>query len=116
MNVIGSQPDGWWKDRTAAMRDFATVLDDHARGTEKDLTVVFDQDPGPLPETFHIKIVVARRRGPNAADYEIAQLVNNHADPNSLRVVTSDSRLCEQVVAMGATVVRSGRFREQLEP
>lgn len=97
------------------MRDFALALDEHARATDKQLIVVFDQDPGPLSEITHIDVLVARGRGPNAADHEIERLVNDDADPASLRVVTSDRRLIEQVTEMGATVVSSGRFRHELD-
>lgn len=116
MNVIGSRPDGWWNDRRAAMRDFAAAVDEHARATGKDLIVVFDQDPGSLSEIMHIEVVVAGQRGPNAADYEIERLVNDHADPASLRIVTSDRRLIERVTRTGATVVSSGGFRDELDP
>ena len=115
MNVIGSRPDGWWKDRRGAMRDFALAIDQQARATGKDMTVVFDQDPGPLPDTPHIEIVIARPPGPNAADYEIERLVNEDADPASLRVVTSDRRLIDEVRAAGAMVVSSSKFRDGLD-
>src|SRR3989337_2576165 len=97
------------------MRDFALALDEHARATDRDLIVVFDQDPGPLSETTHIEVVIARRSGPNAADHEIERLVNDDADPASLQVVTSDRRLIEQLTATGATVVSSGSFRDELD-
>jgi hypothetical protein len=44
MNVIGSRPDGWWKDRKRAMRDFAVAVNEHAQATTQAMTVVFDQD------------------------------------------------------------------------
>jgi predicted RNA-binding protein with PIN domain len=115
MNVIGSRPDGWWKDRMGAMRAFAVAIDEHARATGKSMTVVFDQDPSPLPETAHIEIVIARGGGPNAADYEIERLVDGDGDPASLRVVTSDRRLIDEVRAAGAMVVSSSRFRDELD-
>jgi predicted RNA-binding protein with PIN domain len=97
------------------MRDFAVAIDKHAGATQKEITVVFDQDPGPLPDTAHIEIVVAPSSGRNAADYEIERLVNEDADPASLRVVTSDRRLVDEVNAVGATVVSSSRFRDELD-
>jgi predicted RNA-binding protein with PIN domain len=115
MNVIGSRADGWWNDPDKAMRDFARELDDHAGSTGKDITVVFDKDPGRLPETSHIDVVIARRRGPNAADYEIEQLVAGDEDPQRVWVVTSDRRLIDKVRATGAKVVSSGTFRRELD-
>ncbi len=115
MNVIGSRPDGWWKDRKTAMRSFAAAVDDHARSGGKSITVVFDTDPGELPTTPHIDIVIARGRGRDAADREILRLVNSEADPARLRVVTSDRDLAEKASAAGATIAASGSFRQELD-
>src|ERR671918_1405110 len=116
MNVIGSRPDGWWNDPDKAMRDFTRTLDDHAGSTGKDITVVFDKNPGRLPETSHVNVVIARRRGRDAADYEIEQLVEGEEAPKRLRVVTSDRRLVDKARAAGAKVVSSGSFRRELDP
>lgn len=115
MNVIGSRPDGWWHDRDQAMRDFAHTVDDYARRTGKDITVVFDSDPGLLPETPHIDIVIAARGGRDAADHEIERLVVEEEDPPSLRVVTSDRALSDTVSAAHAEVVSAGTFRAELD-
>jgi predicted RNA-binding protein with PIN domain len=115
MNVIGTRPDGWWKDPDRAVRTFVSRLDAYARTSGKDVTVVLDKDPGELPETSDIEVVVARRRGRNAADHAIEQLVGGDADPGSLLVVTSDRKLADDVTALGATVVSSGRFRRELD-
>ncbi|MGH2786996.1 MAG: NYN domain-containing protein [Actinomycetota bacterium] len=115
MNVIGCRPDGWWNDPDNAMRDFARALDTHARNADKEVTVVFDRDPGRLPETTHVHVVIARWRGRNAADYEIEQLVADEEDPKRLRVVTSDRRLIAKVRVAGAKIVPSGNFRHDLD-
>lgn len=115
MNVIGSRPDGWWQDPDQAMRGFARVVDDHARETGTDITVVFDRHPGSLPRAGHIDIVIAHRRGPNAADYEIERMVSEEEDRGRLLVVTSDRALIEKVTAAGARVVSSRAFRAELE-
>lgn len=115
MNVIGSRPDRWWNDPDEAMRAFTRTVEAHAAATGKDITVVFDKDPGRLPATAHIQVVIARRRGRNAADYEIERLVANEPDPGSLRIVTSDRRLIEKVTALGSKVVSSGSFRAELD-
>jgi predicted RNA-binding protein with PIN domain len=115
MNVIGSRPDGWWNDRDRAMREMAAALDAYAAATKFDVTVVFDTDPGSLPEAGHVEVVVASRSGRDAADYEIIRLVEEDDDPGSLRVVTSDRRLVDRVTALGAKVTSSGRFRRELD-
>jgi predicted RNA-binding protein with PIN domain len=113
--VIGSRPDRWWNDPDEAMRRFAEKVEAHAAATGKDLTVVFDKDPGGLPETEHISVVTARRRGRNAADFEIEELVENDDDPGNLRVITSDKRLIESITQSGAKVISAGRFRDELD-
>jgi predicted RNA-binding protein with PIN domain len=115
MNVIGSRPDGWWNDRDEAMRAFAVALDDHAASTGRDITVVFDTDPGRLPKPQHIEIVLASQSGRNAADHEIQRLVDEAEDPTSLQIVTSDRALRECVAATGAEVVSAGKFRRELD-
>ena len=115
MNVIGSRPDRWWNDPDRAMRMFAEKVEAHAATTGKDITVVFDKDPGRLPKTQHIEVVIARRRGRNAADYEIAQIVNDDNDPENLCVVTSDKRLIDEITQSGAKVISAGRFRDELD-
>src|SRR5687767_12248397 len=115
MNVIGSRPDGWWNDPNRAMRRFASELDAFAIRTGRDITCVFDKDPRELPEMQALSVVIARRRGRNAADFEIERLVAEEPDPTLLRVVTSDRRLVEKVTELGARVVSSGRFRGDLD-
>ncbi len=70
MNVIGSRPDGWWRDREGAMRR----LVDEIRGwADDEVTVVLDSGPEDLTGTVgHVTVIRARRRGRDAADDEIA--------------------------------------------
>jgi predicted RNA-binding protein with PIN domain len=41
-NVMGSRPDGWWRDRPAAMQRLVSALDDLAAETGDEVAVVFD--------------------------------------------------------------------------
>lgn len=115
MNVIGSRPDRWWNDPEKAMREMAVALDRFAAATGDEITVVFDKSPGPIEGAEGIEVVVARRKGRNAADHEIERLVDADEDPGTLRVVTSDRRLVEKVTELGAKVTSSGRFRRRLD-
>lgn len=115
MNVIGSRPDRWWNDPERAMREFAVVAESYAGNTGDRITVVFDKDPGFLPPFEHIDVLIARRKGRNAADYEIEQIVAALEDPENLTVVTSDKRLAEKVTSLGARVEGSGKFRKELD-
>jgi predicted RNA-binding protein with PIN domain len=112
MNVIGSRPDGWWRNRPKAMARLLADLERFAE-TGEDVTVVFDQ-PAPL-RSDTVKLVCARRRGPTAADDEIARIVADDPDPGSLRVVTSDRGLEARVQEHGAEVIGAAAFRRRLE-
>jgi uncharacterized protein YaiI (UPF0178 family) len=107
MNVIGSRPDGWWRDRDAAVRRLVSALTE----LEEDVTVVLDAGRG--EPAGRVEVVVARRRGRDAADDEIVRLVEADADPGSLRVVTSDAALAARVRELGAEVVGAGEFRRR---
>jgi uncharacterized protein YaiI (UPF0178 family) len=58
--------------------------------------------------------VLARRRGRNAADDEIAALLADDDDPGSVCVVTSDADLAARARAAGASVEGAGTFRRRL--
>ncbi|HYI44495.1 MAG TPA: NYN domain-containing protein [Actinomycetota bacterium] len=115
MNVIGSRPDRWWNDPARAMREFAVVTDSYAARTGDRITVVFDKDPGFLPPMSIIDVLIARRKGRNAADYEIQQIVAALEDPENVTVITSDKRLAEKITSLGAKVQGSGKFRTELD-
>ena len=115
MNLIGSRPDRWWNDPDRAMRQMASSLDSYAAESGDEVTIVFDKDPGGLPTLEHSAAVIARRKGRNAADYEIEQIVAGDDDPEGITVVTSDRRLVEKVRSLGARVVGSGTFRKRLD-
>jgi predicted RNA-binding protein with PIN domain len=106
-NVIGSIPDGWWRDRAGAARRLLASLQDLARTGGDRICVVFDGRPLPdLPEGVHRGVLVAyaTRPGRDAADDRIVGEVAADRDPASLVVVTSDRALAERVRALGATV------------
>jgi predicted RNA-binding protein with PIN domain len=114
MNVVGSRPDGWWRDRDGAMRRLVAALDAFAAATGEPVAVVFDGRPRTI-ESARVDVRFAARRGPNAADDDIAALAAADGDPASLRVVTSDAALAGRVTAAGATVLGAGAFRRALD-
>jgi rRNA-processing protein FCF1 len=107
MNLIGSRPDGWWRDRPRAMRDLVKELE--ALG--EPVTVIFDGPPFEL-EVGAVEVRFASRPGRNAADDDIAELAAQADEP--LRVVTSDNELARRVEEHGAQVVGVRSFRERL--
>jgi hypothetical protein len=100
MNVIGTRPDGWWRDRQGAQRRLVGEL----AALGEPVTVVFDgreHDTGP---SDGVEVAFA----PHADDL-IAEL----AGPGVI-VVTSDRGLAERVRARGGDVEPSKRFLERL--
>jgi predicted RNA-binding protein with PIN domain len=114
MNVIGSRPTGWWRDRPRAMRELVAELDAFARAGGDAVTVVFDGRAFEL-DGGAVDVRFASRRGPNAADDDIAALVEQDDEPAGLSVVTSDGDLARRVRDLGAAVVGAGEFRRRLE-
>ena len=113
MNVIGSRPDGWWKDRRAAMRRLVEELDSYAARSGDEVTVVLDSSPFELDSD--VEVLFATPARPDAADDEIAKIVAEEAEPKGLSVVTSDSTLAARVRERGADVVSSKAFRRRLD-
>ena len=114
-NVMGSRPDGWWRDRAGAARRLVAQLGNWAAGAERDVLVVFDgAPPAELDAPARVEVRFARARGPNAADDDIAAFVAADAAPERLRVVTSDAGLARRVRAHGAEVVGARELLDQL--
>jgi predicted RNA-binding protein with PIN domain len=114
MNVIGSRPTGWWRDRPGAMRDLVQELEAFADRGGDQVTVVLDGKPFDL-EGDAVEVKFASRRGPNAADDDIAAIVGADPEPGAISVVTSDGDLARRVRDAGAAVVGAGEFRRLLD-
>ncbi len=116
MNVIGSRPDGWWKDRQRAMVVLADRLDDWAATHQEAVTVVFERPPSTPIRSSVIEVTYAPRAAANSADDEIVRLVRADPRPSGIRVVTSDRALTERVRNLGASVIRAEGFRDLIDP
>jgi predicted RNA-binding protein with PIN domain len=116
MNVIGTRPDGWWKDRHRAMVVLVDRLDRWATAEGDDVTVVFERPPSSAIPSSVIQVAHAPRAAANSADDEIVRLVEADARPQEIRVVTSDRALTERVRTMGASVYPAEIFRDLIDP
>jgi predicted RNA-binding protein with PIN domain len=115
MNVIGSRPDGWWRDRDAAARRLLARLKRLA-ATGEAITLVLDGAPLPdVPEGEHdgVEVLYALRPGANAADDRIVELARER--PEAMRIVTSDRALRQRVEALGCPVEGASALRERLD-
>jgi predicted RNA-binding protein with PIN domain len=115
MNVIGSRPDAWWRDRHAAMVRLVRMLEQWAAANGEDVTVVFEKPPSPPISSTVIEVAHAPRPRRDSADDEIVRRLGADAEPATVRVVTSDRWLADRVRAAGATVAPADAFRSELE-
>ena len=115
MNVIGTRPDGWWRDRERAMAGLVSLLERWATASGDEVTVVFEQPPPAQLTSSVIEVAHAPRPRADAGDDEIVRRVRGDAEPGTIRVVTSDRRLVDRVRAAGATVDPAASFRTRLD-
>ncbi|MFG1777931.1 hypothetical protein ACGFIR_15710 [Micromonospora sp. NPDC049051] len=117
-NVVGSRPDGWWRDRagaTARLRDsLATVA---ATGLPQrlpppvEVVLVVEGRARDVPGTAEVRVVAA----PGSGDDAVVDLVT--AAPQRRRlVVTADRELRERVAAHGAEVYGPRWLRDRATP
>lgn len=105
MNVIGSRPDGWWRDRDAAARRLFGQIEAYAARHGLDVVLVLD---GAAPADWHleglVEVVFARDAGFRTADDAIVAVVEAEVEPSGVDVVTSDRGLQARVRALGSAV------------
>ena len=109
-NVVGSVPDGWWRDRAGA----AERLRDALAGVEE---AGLPTNDGPRPPLEVVLVVEGRASGvasipgvrvvaaPRSGDDAIVELVREQPPDREVVVVTSDRGLRERVRALGAAVI-----------
>jgi len=93
-NVVGSVPDGWWRDRVGA----ATRLRDALATSDRpeDVVLVVEGAARPVESVPGVRVVAA----PGSGDDTIVDLVRGADGP--VTVVTSDRALRARVEALGA--------------
>jgi len=106
-NVVGSVPDGWWRDRAGAairLRDrLAPVLTDGLPGLPGpvEVTLVVEGAARDIPQSGN---GVRVERAPGSGDDKITDLVRDVAATRPTVVVTADRGLRDRVTALGAEV------------
>ena len=117
-NVFGSRPDGWWNDPQAAKRRLTQRVAEWCRTHDDPVILVFDAPVAPDTVALaggNLRIVVAARRGRDAADDEIVELAQGMEEPC---VVTSDRglrRRLEEQSAGAVRIVGVSRLRELID-
>lgn len=126
MNVIGSRPDGWWRDRAGAIDWLVAQLDRWAEASGERVTVMLEQPPRREPAATRVEVEWAPSPGANSADHEIVRRLPEWLDEEAgsevaapgargVVVVTSDRDLAARVRGAGAEVEPSRPFRAELD-
>src|SRR5205085_2572334 len=108
-NVVGSVPDGWWRDRAGAtrrLRDALAAADLTAlAGGPAEVVLVTEGRAAGVPAVDGVRVEPARDSGDDA----IVDLVRRErTGGRDCVVVTADRGLRERVTALGARVVGPG--------
>ncbi|MFI1918006.1 NYN domain-containing protein [Nocardia sp. NPDC020380] len=121
-NVVGSRPDGWWRDRAGAARrllgQLAAAELDSVQPTE--VTVVLEGAAkaalaGDAAEFDGLRVVPAAGSGDDEIVRVVAAAVAEQSD-RMITVVTADRGLRERVEPFGAVTVGPRWLLEQLTP
>jgi hypothetical protein len=122
-NVVGSVPDGWWRDRRGAavrLRDRlrplaadglrpqgAPGLTADGLGPPLEVALVVEGAARGVPSIPEVGVVEA----PASGDDLIVDLVRENSPHRGVAVVTSDRALRERVRSLGASVLGASHLR-----
>ena len=114
-NVMGSRPDGWWRDRAGAARRLVAEIIPLALDHGGVWTIVFDgtEPPAMPPSPEYLAVIHTGHRRRDGADNRIVELVQEHPDQAAL-VYTSDAKLRTRVKALGTQVMEPRTLLRQL--
>lgn len=118
-NVVGSRPDGWWRDRAAAtarLRDRLAVLaaeglshagPSWAHAPPLDVVLVAEGRARGLDSTDSVQMLDA----PGSGDDAVVRLVTEQAPRRPCLVVTSDRQLQRRVDDAGGHILGASALR-----
>ena len=114
-NVVGSRPDGWWRDRAGAARRLKERLSAAVLAYDE-VVLVLEGDArlgNPAGQHSRLRIVHA----PGSGDDAIVEAVVAHVeigDGRDVTVVTADRALRDRVQAAGARSMSPSWLLDQL--
>jgi hypothetical protein len=113
---MGASPDGWWRDPPRAVRRLLERLQCYAAGTGQRVELILDVPQPDIPEGESAGVIVryATRRGRDAGDDRIVELLESRPD-EEVELITSDRALADRARRRGARVTGAGRFLTRLD-
>ncbi|MEU6868236.1 NTP pyrophosphohydrolase [Streptomyces sp. NPDC046876] len=99
-NVVGSVPDGWWRDRRAAAERLRDLLARRERSEGEDIVLVVEGAARGVESVPGVRVDSA----PGSGDDRIVELAASYAG-RGCTVVTADRELRARVRAHGAQCV-----------
>ncbi len=102
-NVVGTTPDGWWRDPPAAVRRLHARLGCFYAATKTPIVLVLDVAVSGLDELDGVTVLTASRPGRDAADLRILEFLDEPGGP-PMEVVTSDTALADAARSRRALV------------
>jgi len=99
-NVVGSVPDGWWRDRRAAAERLRDRLAGDPETKNVELVLVVEGAARGVASVPGVRVESA----PGSGDDRIVELVREEGRARPCRVVTADRGLRARVEALGAEV------------
>lgn len=114
-NVVGSRPDGWWRDRAgAAARLHARLVGAGSLAPSVLLVLEGAARAGVPPGVGGVvQVVHATGEGDDRVVEETGGAV---AGGRTVAVVTADRGLAARVAPLGATVLRPGWLLDRIDP
>ncbi len=99
-NVVGSRPDGWWRDRAGAARRLLMRLSTLDLPQPAEVVVVLEgaAKAAGSEEFAGVRVVLADGSGDDA----IVDVVAAATAEDRITVITADRRLRERIEALGA--------------
>jgi predicted RNA-binding protein with PIN domain len=112
-NVVGSRPDGWWKDRAGAARRLHERLAVADLSYDEVVLVLEGAAKGGVPAGSDGHLRTAHAKG-SGDDEIVAQVTTAAQRGDVVTVVTADRMLQSRVAAVGATSMSPSWLLDQL--